>query len=275
MQQRRTTEVAETLSVKPSTSASVANVGCAPVAVRPGRLGVHGPATRPRSGPAARHLPDHPVRGSERQGWAPPATPRDCRRARRPARPPAPDQTTPPARRPPVRPVDTERRVKDLHRLRQAQDPASSGTSSPASPRGSPRPSHAGRRSRIAAAARSDRPTLSAMSAPRPQRASINDRVTSPSFLIAGRCATGVRIDHPGENVAPTTRTPAAGAANRCAWSCALRNGRRLRQRSHPRRVAVQAASLSSRASNRSRPTGRRPPAVPRRGACHQDDRTA
>jgi hypothetical protein len=92
------------------------------------------------------------------------------------------------------------------HRIR-----ASGGISYSFSPRGCPRPSQCSSSARIASAVRSDRPTRRAISAPRSQRASISDFVTSPSSRIASRRSTRVRTDRPGVTVRADHRNAANG----------------------------------------------------------------
>ena len=78
---------------------------------------------------------------------------------------------------------------------------ASSGISSPRRPCGCPLPSQCSSSARIASAVSRSSPSSSAISAPRSQRASISERVTWPSSLIAFSRAARARSEPSGATV--------------------------------------------------------------------------
>ena len=122
----------------------------------------------------------------------------------------------------------------------------SSGISSPRSPRGWPPPSQCSSSARIASAVSALKPSMSAISAPRSQRAAISARVTSPSVLdraAAGRRASAA--SRPARRSAATTRTPGSRADQSTRLERPLRDvvvG--AEQRGHPRRVRRAAGVL-------------------------------
>ena len=125
----------------------------------------------------------------------------------------------------------------------------SSGISVPARPRGWPRPSQCSSSARIASAVRSERPTSFAISAPRSQRASISERVTSPSSLIASSRSSRARSERPGATVRADHTNADSGLAQSvrlavrfATWSSAP-NSAAIRAE-----FAVQPASLRSSA---------------------------
>ena len=78
---------------------------------------------------------------------------------------------------------------------------ASSGISSPRSPNGCPLPSQCSSSARMPSAVSGSSPSSSAISAPRSQRASISERVTCPSSLIARSRAARARNEPSGATI--------------------------------------------------------------------------
>ena len=125
--------------------------------------------------------------------------------------------------------VDTAVGEEDLGRLRQAGMRASSGMSSPRSPRGWPPPSQCSSSARIASAVSLDRPSFTRDLGAAVAARRISSRVTSPSSLIASSRPTRAATSRPGRPCAPPTRTPGTRPTSSRASTCAWPRGRRRR----------------------------------------------